>query len=149
MANRGSPCFFTTILPASSTAGEAPLGRRGAHVLRETFQPQEKFSPGHDRCGGDGEVGFRFGALLEHDSPSFFLKGIEDQPFIPKLIGDGTFTRYALKQGFKCLGVSPGEQPVQVFDLRIELVVFLGSDDDHAVRTNRLDIRGKFEDAAV
>ena len=128
MFKRSCPCFFTIIRAASSTAGDAPFGR----VVPIS-------------C----EIRLRLGSLLEGNLPAFLLQRIYNQSLIAELIGDGSIARDALQQGFQCFGVPPCKQAIQIANLAVEFVVSLRADHDNAVRADRANIRGHFEDAAV
>ena len=87
--------------------------------------------------------------LLQYDRAPFLLQGVENQPLVAKLIRDRAPARNLIQKGFQGLGMSPGQQAVQVPDLRIQLVVSLRADCDNAVGANYPDVGSHFENTPV
>ena len=65
------------------------------------------------------------------------------------MIRDRPLARHPFEQRFESFGMAPGQQAIQVSDLRVQFVVSLRADCDNAVGANRLDILSHLENAAV
>ncbi|MDB6154620.1 MAG: hypothetical protein JWL90_3073 [Chthoniobacteraceae bacterium] len=94
------------------------------------MKPVDKAFAGEDGCGSDGQIAFRLGALVELDAASFFEKRPLDQFGIGELIAQrpGTIGP-ALKQVFNDARVAPGQEPVEVAEFFVKLVVAFRTDD--------------------
>lgn len=141
--------FLNDHLRGEFDGWRSAFGEGGADFAGEALEAKEKFSPCQDRCRGDGYVRFGFRSLFQYDLSSFFLQHTENQPLVSELIGDGSLAMHLCEQGFQRLGMAPGEQAVQIFDLGVEFVVLLWPDRDDAVRANGLDVGGHLKNPPI
>ena len=88
-------------------------------------------------------------ALLERDLPALLLQRVQDQALVAELVGDGALAGHLLEEGFKRLGVAPGEEAVEVADLAVQFVIAFGADGDHAVAAQGFDVHLQLPDDAV
>lgn len=131
--------------------GRDTLGERDFQLLGMAVEPVDETFPRHDRGRGDGIVALGLGALVELDFPAILHQRLLQDTGVGEFVGEGTGTRW--HSGAEILddaGMAPREQPVEIPDLGVELIVFFGCDDDPLKGGSGLsDHLGQFPDLFV
>ena len=88
-------------------------------------------------------------SLFQFYLTAFFQQSVQHKPFIAELVGNHPLTRSFFKNVFDDARMPPGEQPVEVLDFFVKVIVFFRSDDYDRMRTEGADRTVHFENRAV
>lgn len=130
--------------------GRGSLREGDAGLVREVIEAAEELGAGEEGGGGDSGVALGAGHLDEVEGAAVFEEGVTDEGFVAELVGDGGGgVGHALGDVLDGAGVGPGEEAVDVAELRVELVVAAGHDDDDLVGECAGDLCGGSRRAGI